>query len=146
MSEPERVTARALRVVDGESYADWESVYTANAVGVYRLAYRPVGSPPPPPGPPAGGFLRAPRRPPRPAAPCAPPGGRAGRGHGAVSGPERRLARFVEDVLRDRRPRRFHASPEELRAMRAAAALRAARPGADLPDPAFLDRLGSRLR
>jgi nitrite reductase/ring-hydroxylating ferredoxin subunit len=63
-----------------------------------------------------------------------------------MSGPERRLARFVEALLRDRRPRRFRASPDELRAMRTAAALRASRPGAELPDPAFLDRLGRRLR
>jgi cytochrome b6-f complex iron-sulfur subunit len=63
-----------------------------------------------------------------------------------VSREERRLARFVEDVLRNRRPRRFRASAEELEAMRAAAEMRSARPGADLPDPAFVDRLGRRLR
>ena len=61
-------------------------------------------------------------------------------------GPERRIARFVEDLLRNRRPRRFRATPEELAAMRAAAELRAARPGADLPDLVFVDRLGRRLR
>ena len=60
--------------------------------------------------------------------------------------PERRLAWFVDEVLRDRRPRRFRATPEELAAMRAAARLRAARPGADLPRPEFIDRLGGRLR
>jgi cytochrome b6-f complex iron-sulfur subunit len=63
-----------------------------------------------------------------------------------VSGPEKRIGRFVDDLLRNRRPRRFRASPEELAAMRAAAELRAARVGADLPDPAFVDRLGRRLR
>ena len=63
-----------------------------------------------------------------------------------MMGPERRIARFVEDLLRNRRPRRFRATPEELAAMRAAAELRAARPGADLPDPVFVDRLGRRLR
>jgi len=57
-----------------------------------------------------------------------------------------RLGRFVDQLLRNRRPRRFRASPEELGAMRAAAALRAARPGADLPDPAFVEQLGRRLR
>lgn len=57
-----------------------------------------------------------------------------------------RLSRFVDALLRNRRPRRFSASPEELGAMRAAAALRAARPGADLPDPAFVEQLGRRLR
>ena len=61
-------------------------------------------------------------------------------------GSDRRIGRFVEDVLRNRRPRRFRATPEELAAMRAAAELRSARPGADLPDPAFVDRLGRRLR
>lgn len=61
-------------------------------------------------------------------------------------GPERRVARFVEDLLGNRRPRRFRASPEELAAMRAAAELRSIAPGADLPDPAFVDRLGRRLR
>jgi cytochrome b6-f complex iron-sulfur subunit len=61
-------------------------------------------------------------------------------------GPDRRLGRFVEDLLRNRRPRRFRATPEELEAMRVAAELRSARLGADLPDPAFVDRLGRRLR
>jgi cytochrome b6-f complex iron-sulfur subunit len=61
-------------------------------------------------------------------------------------GPDRRVGRFVEDLLRNRRPRRFRATPEELAAMRAAAELRSARLGADLPDPAFVDRLGRRLR
>ncbi len=60
--------------------------------------------------------------------------------------PDRRVGRFVEDLLRNRRPRRFRASPEELQAMRAAVSLRAARVGADLPDPVFVDRLGRRLR
>jgi len=59
---------------------------------------------------------------------------------------ELRIERFVEDLLRNRRPRRFRASPEELGAMRAAARLRAARVGAGLPDPAFVDRLGRRMR
>jgi len=63
-----------------------------------------------------------------------------------VSRSERRIDRFVEDLLTSRRPRRFHASPEELSAMRAAIRLRAARPGADVPDPTFVDRLGRRLR
>jgi nitrite reductase/ring-hydroxylating ferredoxin subunit len=63
-----------------------------------------------------------------------------------MGGPERRISRFVDALLRNRRPRRFRASPDELAAMRAAASLRAVRPGADLPDPAFVDRLGQRLR
>ncbi|HXM54499.1 MAG TPA: Rieske (2Fe-2S) protein [Candidatus Dormibacteraeota bacterium] len=63
-----------------------------------------------------------------------------------MSRSERRIARFVEDLLRNRRPRRFRASPEDLAVMRAAAELRASRLGADLPDPVFVDRLGRRLR
>ncbi len=46
MPEPGAERTRALRVVDGESYADWESVYAANAVAVYRLVYRQVGNGP----------------------------------------------------------------------------------------------------
>ncbi len=63
-----------------------------------------------------------------------------------MSRSERRFSRFVDALLHNRRPRRFRASPEELDAMRAAIRLRAARTGADLPDPAFVDRLGRRLR
>ena len=63
-----------------------------------------------------------------------------------MSRSERRIAQYVEDLLRNRRPRRFHASLEELSAMRAAIRLRSARAGADVPDPAFVDRLGRRLR
>jgi nitrite reductase/ring-hydroxylating ferredoxin subunit len=58
----------------------------------------------------------------------------------------RRVSAFVDDLLRNRRPRRFRASPDELEAMRAAVRLRSARTGADLPDPTFVDRLGRRLR
>jgi len=53
---------------------------------------------------------------------------------------------FVDDLLRRRRPRRFQASPEELEALAAAAELAPARPGADLPDPRFVERLERRLR
>jgi nitrite reductase/ring-hydroxylating ferredoxin subunit len=56
-----------------------------------------------------------------------------------------RVARFVDDLLHRRRPRRFHASPEELEAMSAAAGLAAGRVGADLPDKAALDRIHKRL-
>lgn len=60
--------------------------------------------------------------------------------------PHRRFRRFVDALLQNRRPRRFRASRDELDAMRAAIWLRAARAGADLPDPAFVDRLGRQLR
>ncbi len=33
-----------LRVVDGESYTDWEAVYRDNVVAVYRLLFRRVGN------------------------------------------------------------------------------------------------------
>jgi len=56
-----------------------------------------------------------------------------------------RVARFVDDLLRGRRPRRFKASPDEAEAMATAAGLVAARAGADLPDKAALDRIHQRL-
>ena len=46
MPGPEGARAPALRVMEGTSYADWESVYAANAVAVYRLVYRQVGNAP----------------------------------------------------------------------------------------------------
>jgi cytochrome b6-f complex iron-sulfur subunit len=59
--------------------------------------------------------------------------------------PADRVARFVDDLLRGRRPRGFKASQEEVEAMTAAAGLVAARVGADLPDKAALDRIHSKL-
>ena len=56
-----------------------------------------------------------------------------------------RVARFVDDLLHGRRPRRFTASQEEADAMRAASSLASARAGADLPDKAALDRIHSKL-
>jgi Rieske Fe-S protein len=56
-----------------------------------------------------------------------------------------RVARFVDDLLRGRRPRRFTASEEEVQAMTAAAGLVAGRVGADIPDKAALDRIHARL-
>jgi cytochrome b6-f complex iron-sulfur subunit len=56
-----------------------------------------------------------------------------------------RVSKFVDDLLRGRRPRRFTASPEEAEAIAAAAGLVAARAGADLPDKAALDRIHRRL-
>jgi RNA polymerase sigma-70 factor (ECF subfamily) len=46
MSAPDPISPARLRVVDGESYADWESVYGDNVVAVYRLVYRQVGNRP----------------------------------------------------------------------------------------------------
>jgi len=56
-----------------------------------------------------------------------------------------RVAQFVEDLLKGRRPRRFSATPEEAEAMSAAAGLAAARVGSDLPDKAALERIHRRL-
>jgi nitrite reductase/ring-hydroxylating ferredoxin subunit len=56
-----------------------------------------------------------------------------------------RVARFVDDLLHSRRPRRFTATQEEAQAMKAAAGLVAGRVGADLPDKAALDRIHMRL-
>jgi nitrite reductase/ring-hydroxylating ferredoxin subunit len=57
-----------------------------------------------------------------------------------------RIAAFVDDLIHNRRPRRFEASAEEMQALHAAAALRSAQPGADSPDAAFVERLGRQLR
>jgi cytochrome b6-f complex iron-sulfur subunit len=56
-----------------------------------------------------------------------------------------RVARFVDELLRGRRPHRFETSPDEAEAMTAAAGLAAARVGSDLPDNAALDRIHRRL-
>src|SRR4029077_16527970 len=56
-----------------------------------------------------------------------------------------RVARFVDDQLHGRRPRRFAASKEEAEAMTAAAGLVAGREGADIPDQAALDRLHRKI-
>ncbi|MEA2643303.1 MAG: hypothetical protein QOG08_329, partial [Chloroflexota bacterium] len=59
--------------------------------------------------------------------------------------PADRVARFVDDLLHGRRPRRFNASQEEVEAMTAAAGLMSARVGADLPDKAALNRIHKKL-
>jgi cytochrome b6-f complex iron-sulfur subunit len=56
-----------------------------------------------------------------------------------------RVARFVDELLHGRRPRRFEATHEEVEAMMAAASLSAVRVGADVPDKAALDRIHQRL-
>lgn len=59
--------------------------------------------------------------------------------------PADRVARFVDDLLHGRRPRRFTATEEEAAAMTAAAGLVAGRVGADIPDKAAIDRIHRRL-
>lgn len=55
--------------------------------------------------------------------------------------PVDRIAAFVDDLVRNRRPYRFKASPEELDALRAAAHLAGMRPGADRPDGQFVEQV-----
>lgn len=57
-----------------------------------------------------------------------------------------RVEAFLEAILKDRRPPRFPAEPDEARDMLTAASLRAGRPGADAPRPEFVDALERRLR
>jgi nitrite reductase/ring-hydroxylating ferredoxin subunit len=60
--------------------------------------------------------------------------------------PVDRIAGFADDLIHNRRPRRFKASAEEMQAVQGAATLRTAQPGADLPSGDFIDRLGRQLR
>ena len=60
--------------------------------------------------------------------------------------PVDRIAAFVDDLIRNRRPRRFKASADEMEALRGAAELRSVQAGADLPDRDFIERLGRQLR
>jgi len=59
--------------------------------------------------------------------------------------PAERVGAFVEDLLHGRRPRRFAATDEELKAMQAAAGLAAGKVGADLPSKDALDRIHQEL-
>jgi nitrite reductase/ring-hydroxylating ferredoxin subunit len=58
---------------------------------------------------------------------------------------ERRVNRFVSDLLRGRRPKRFGVEDHEAAEMRAAITLRAARPGAGTPREEFVTDLRRRL-
>ncbi len=62
-----------------------------------------------------------------------------------MKGPVDRLAIFVDALLHERRPPRFAADPEEAPALYAASALKAARPGADLPSTDFVSSLEQKL-
>jgi Rieske Fe-S protein len=57
----------------------------------------------------------------------------------------RGIARYVEDLLRSRRPRRFQASTADADLARAAVILRAARPGCGAPREEFVTALHRRL-
>jgi nitrite reductase/ring-hydroxylating ferredoxin subunit len=56
-----------------------------------------------------------------------------------------RVAAFVEALLKGQRPPRFPAEREDADALRVAAALHAAIPGADAPQPEFVARLARQL-
>src|SRR5438067_9082099 len=57
----------------------------------------------------------------------------------------RRLRRYVEDLLRGRRPHPFPADPDESADLRTALTLRAARPGSTAPSEEFIAGLHRRL-
>ena len=58
-----------------------------------------------------------------------------------MRGPVDRIAAFVDDLIHNRRPCRFKASPQEMAALRAAAALCSLRPGANRPDRQFVENV-----
>ena len=57
----------------------------------------------------------------------------------------RGLTRYVEDLIRSRRPRRFKASEDDAAMVRAAITLRAARPGSGEPTDEFVTSLHKKL-
>jgi len=57
-----------------------------------------------------------------------------------------RTRRFVEALLRDRRPPRFEADPEDAGMLQVATSLRGARTATDLPSADYVARLEQRLR
>jgi Rieske Fe-S protein len=59
---------------------------------------------------------------------------------------EKDLQRSIEALLADRRPPGRSLTRDELAALRAAARLRSAHPGANTPSPEFVDALARRLR
>jgi len=57
----------------------------------------------------------------------------------------RRLSAFIDALAAGRRPRPFHADPEDVDMLRVAIALRAARPGDSVPDENFVAELHEQL-
>ena len=60
--------------------------------------------------------------------------------------PEDRINRYVDSLVGESAPKAFPATADEAPLMQVASELKAGRPGADLPSPAFLDSLERRLR
>jgi len=58
----------------------------------------------------------------------------------------RRVSAFIDALVRNRRPRGFRASAEDVKAMRAAITLRSAHEEAAAATPQFVDSLGDQLR
>lgn len=58
---------------------------------------------------------------------------------------KRRLSAFIDALAAGRRPRPFHADPEDAEMLRVAIALRAARPGDSMPDENFVAELHDQL-
>jgi hypothetical protein len=57
----------------------------------------------------------------------------------------RRVSSFIDDVLANRRPRRFRASVADAEILRTAITMQAARPGDGAPEPQFVDNLRKEL-
>ena len=62
-----------------------------------------------------------------------------------MKGSVRRVTRYVDALLRDRRPPRFEPSDEEVAAMRQATAMGSLRAGVDSPDARYVNSLRRRL-
>ena len=62
-----------------------------------------------------------------------------------MNGPENRVDRFVDDILKDRRPRRFSPTEDEAEAIRGALEVSGAKAGTPVPDPDFVRRLEGKV-
>src|ERR1700722_2333024 len=73
------------------------------------------------------------------------PGTADGSEFGARAMKHRRVSSFIDDVLANRRPRRFRASDADAEVLRTAITMQAARPGDVAPQPQFVDNLRKEL-
>ena len=58
---------------------------------------------------------------------------------------ERRISRWIDDLIRDRKPRRLRGAQQEKDVLAAAVEMRSASAGAGLPDPRFVESLRQRI-